>query len=74
MRNLILILSVSLIFGLVACGKSTKKKVAENEMKSKSDVRMTILDQYKECVTKANGDPARIEACDSYLDAAKKIE
>jgi hypothetical protein len=48
--------------------------VQENEMKSKSDVRMKILDQYNACIKKADGDAAKVEECESLLKASEKVK
>jgi hypothetical protein len=74
MRWMVLILTVVFCLGLTSCGKSTKQKVQENEMKSKSDVRMKILDQYNACIKKANGDAAKIQECESLLKASEKVK
>jgi hypothetical protein len=44
------VLALTLFFFLASCGKSTQQKVKESEMKSKSDVRMKILDEYNACI------------------------
>lgn len=74
MRWMVLIITVLFCFGLSSCGKSTKQKVQENEMKSKSDVRMKILDQYNACIKKADGDAAKIQECESLLKASEKVK
>ena len=74
MRWMVLILTVLFCFGLTSCGKSTKQKVQENEMKSKSEVRMKILDQYNACIKKADGDAAKIQECESLLKASEKVK
>ena len=74
MRWMVLVLAIVFCFGFTSCGKSTKQKVQENEMKSKSDVRMKILDQYNACIKKANGDAAKIQECESLLKASEKVK
>ncbi|MDB4516409.1 hypothetical protein N9089_02280 [Crocinitomicaceae bacterium] len=74
MRWMVLVLTIVLCFGLTSCGKSTKQKVQENEMKSKSEVRMKILDQYNACIKKADGDKAKVEECESLLKASEKVK
>ena len=74
MRWMVLIVTVLFCFGLSSCGKSTKQKVQENEMKSKSEVRMKILDQYNACIKKADGDAAKIQECESLLKASEKVQ
>lgn len=74
MRWMVLIVTVLFCFGLSSCGKSTKQKVQENEMKSKSEVRMKILDQYNACIKKADGDAAKIQECESLLKASEKVK
>jgi len=74
MRLMVLILTIMFCFGLSSCGKSTKQKVQENEMKSKSEVRMKILDQYNACIKKADGDAAKIQECESLLKASEKVK
>ena len=74
MRWMILVLAAALCFGLSSCGKSTKKKVEESEMKSKSEVRTKLRDEYKACITKADGDAAKIQECESLLKAAEKVK
>ena len=74
MRWLIFVLAIVFCFGLSSCGKSTKQKVAEGEMKSKSEVRMKILEQYKTCISKASGDASKVEECESLLKAADKVK
>ena len=74
MRWMVLVLTVVLCFGLSSCGKSTKQKVQENEMKSKSEVRTKIREEYKACITKAGGDAAKVEECESLLKAAEKVK
>lgn len=74
MRYLVMILVFSLCFGLSACGSSTKKKTAENEMTSKSEARIKLINEYNTCVSNASGDPAKAKECESYLKAADKIK
>ena len=74
MRWMVLVLTVLFCFGISSCGKSTKQKVQENEMKSKSEVRMKILDQYNACIKKADGDAAKIQECESLLKASEKVK
>ena len=74
MRWLTLILAVVFCFGLSSCGKSTKTKIQENEMKSKSDVRMKLREQYKTCISNASGDAAKVQECESLLKAAEKVK
>ena len=65
---------ILLTVGLTACGSSTKKKVAKQEMQTKGDARIELTNQYKECVIKAGGDQAKAKECDSYLEAIKKLK
>ena len=74
MRISLLVLAVVLCFGLSSCGKSTKQKVQEDEMKSKSEVRTKIREEYKACITKAGGDAAKVQECESLLKAAEKVK
>lgn len=74
MRTITLILAVSLCFFLASCGKSIQQKVKESEKKSKSDVRMKILDQYNACIKKADGDAAKVQKCKSLLKASEKVK
>jgi len=75
MRILIAVMMIVLLsLGLTACGSSTKKKAEKKEMQSKSDARIELTNQYKECVIQAGGDEAKVKACDSYLEAIKKLK
>jgi len=74
MRTLTTIMIILLTVGLTACGSSTKKKVAKQEMQTKGDARIELTNQYKECVIKAGGDQAKAKECDSYLEAIKKLK
>ena len=74
MRTLTAIMIILLAVSLAACGSSTKKKVARQEMQSKSDARIELTNQYKECVINAGGDEAKVKACDSYLEAIEKLK
>jgi len=74
MRTLTTITIIVLTISLTACGSSTKKKVANQEMKTKGDARVQLTNEYKECVIKAGGDEAKVKACDSYLEAIKKLK
>lgn len=74
MRKLTIILIILLSASLAACGSSTKKKAANQEMKTRSDARVELTNQYKECVVKAGGDQEKVKACDSYLEAIKKLK
>lgn len=74
MKTITLILALTLCFFLSSCGKSTQQKVKESEMKSKSDVRMKILDQYNACIKKADGDAAKVQECESLLKASEKVK
>ena len=69
-----LVLALTLFFFLTSCGKSTQQKVKESEMKSKSDVRMKILDEYNACIKKADGDAAKVQECESLLKASQKVK
>ena len=74
MRTLTTVLIILLTISLAACGSSTKKKVAKKEMQTKVDARVELTNQYKECVVQAGGDDAKVKACDSYLEAIKKLK
>lgn len=74
MRTLATIIIILLTISLTACGSSTKKKVAKKEMQTKGDARIELTNQYKECVINAGGDEAKVKACDSYLEAIKKLK
>ena len=74
MRTLTMVLIVLLSFSVASCGKSTQTKVKESEMKSKSEVRMKILDQYNACIKKADGDAAKVQECESLLKASEKVK
>jgi len=74
MRILTTVMIILLSLGLTACGSSTKKKVEKKEMQTKGDARIELTNQYKECVIKAGGDEAKVKACDSYLEAIKKLK
>lgn len=74
MRTLTTILIILLSVSLTACGSSTKKKVAKQEMQTKGDARIQLTNEYKECVIKAGGDETQVKACDSYLEAIKKLK
>ena len=74
MRWMVLVLAIGICFGFTSCGKTTKQKEQEHEMKSKSDVRMKILDQYNACIKKADGDAAKIQECESLLKASEKVK
>jgi len=75
MRIILLLLSIVLCFGMVSCGgKSEKDKMMEKEMKSKSEVRIKLLDEYKSCVSKAQGNETKIRECESLLKAADKVK
>lgn len=74
MRTLTTIMIILLSLVLSACGSSTKKNIEKKEMQSKSDARIELTNQYKECVIKAGGDQAKAKECDSYLDAIKKLK
>lgn len=74
MRTLTAIMIILLTVSISACGSSTKKKVAKEEMKTKGDARIELTNQYKECVIKAGGDAAKAKECDSYLEAIKKLK
>ena len=74
MRTLTTIMILLLLVTLTACGSSTKKQVAKQEMQAKGDARIELTNQYKECIIKAGGDEAKAKECNSYLDAIKKLK
>ena len=43
-------------------------------MQTKGDARIELTNQYKEGVIKAGGDQEYVKACDSYLEAIKKLK
>ena len=43
-------------------------------MKSKSEVRTKLRDEYKACINKADGNAAKIKECESLLNAAEKVK
>jgi len=73
-RILTTIIIILLSINLMACGSSTKKKVANKEMQTKGDARVELTNQYKECIKQAGGDEAKVKACDSYLEAINKLK
>ena len=46
----------------------------ENEIKSKSEVRMKLRQECEACIKKAAGDAATAEECESLLDTADKVQ
>lgn len=74
MRYLTMIIVIALCFGITGCGSSVKKKAADNEMKTKSEARIKLINQYEACISKAGGDASKIKECESILKAADKIK
>jgi hypothetical protein len=74
MRYLLVVLAFVLCFGVSGCGKSTKKQIKEDEMKSKSDARIKLINEYNDCVARAKGDANKVKECQSLMKAADKIK
>jgi type IV pilus biogenesis protein CpaD/CtpE len=74
MRILKAVLTCLLLISLTACSSSPQKKVATKEMQTKGDARISLTNEYKECVIKAGGDKVNAKECDSYLEAIKKLK
>ncbi|MEE4243480.1 MAG: hypothetical protein V2I36_18620 [Desulfopila sp.] len=75
MRAITLIFTVAVCLILSACGgKSAKEKMMEEEMKTKSEVRMKLLKQYNSCISEAKGNADQIKECESLLQAADKVK
>ncbi len=36
--------------------------------------RLNLIEEFQDCVKKAEGDQLKISACDSYLDAAEALK
>jgi len=70
MRYLVIITVTLLFLGLSGCGYFFGK--GESNMKSKSDARLELLEEYKECLDEAE-DEVRAMDCDSYLKAADNV-
>lgn len=72
-HKMYLILAMTLVITLAGCtSKSTKIK--NKEKGATSDARITLTKKYTDCVSKAAGDKAAIEACDAILDSIKKLD
>ena len=68
-----LIMAMVLMISITACtSKSTKIK--NKEQGANSDARITLTKKYTDCVSKAAGDKAAIEACDAILESIKKLK
>lgn len=68
-----LIAAMVMVISFTGCtSKSTKIK--NKEKGASSDARITLTKKYTDCVSKAAGDKAAIEACDAILDSIKKLK
>jgi uncharacterized lipoprotein YehR (DUF1307 family) len=68
-----LIMAMVLAISITGCtSKSTKIK--NKEQGASSDARITLTKKYTDCVSKAAGDKAAIEACDAILESIKKLK
>jgi len=65
-------MAMMLVVSFTGCtSKSTKMK--NKEQGATSDARITLTKKYTDCVSKAAGDKAAIEACDAILESIKKL-
>ena len=72
-RTMYLIAAMVLVLSLAGCtSKSTKIK--DKEQGASSDARITLTKKYTDCVSKAAGDTAAMEACDVILKSIKKLK
>jgi len=72
-HTMYLVMAMALVISLAGCtSKSTKIK--NKEKGATSDARITLTKKYTDCVSKAAGDKAAIEACDAILESIKKLE
>jgi len=71
-HTIFLIMAMMLVVSFTGCtSKSTKMK--NKEQGATSDARITLTKKYTDCVSKAAGDKAAIEACDAILESIKKL-
>lgn len=68
-----LIAAIALVVAFAGC-TSKKTKMQNKEMGATSDARISLTKKYTDCVAKAGGDNAAIEACDAILESIKKLE
>ena len=71
-RTMHLFVAIAVVLFLAGC-TSTSTKIKNKEKGAASDARITLTKKYTDCVSKAAGDKAAVEACDSILDAIKKL-
>ena len=68
-----LIMAMLLVISITGCtSKSTKIK--NKEKGASSDARIALTKKYTDCVSKAAGDKAATEACDTILESIKKLD
>jgi len=56
----------------MACASSQDKAYKAQEAVHKE--RLSLVDEYKKCLKKADTDKVKVEACDQYLKAAEALK
>lgn len=72
MRTRQLICAIAVASLVAGCSSGERKRnKAEAEVNRE---RIDLVDDYKKCVEDADADPAKVEACDTYLKAAEALK
>ncbi len=79
MRILNTVFVVAVVGALTACSSPEKKaaQAAERSATAQAKVseeRLKMVDQYKACVSQAEEDAAKVEACDHILKAIESLK
>ncbi len=72
-----LLLFVAIFF--LACSSPERQALraqadASDAQAEVSNQRVKLIEEYKECIADAGADSAKVEACDSFLKAAKALQ
>jgi outer membrane biogenesis lipoprotein LolB len=59
---------------LSACASATPEEKAYTAQEKVSNERLSLIEEYKGCIKAADADNAKVEACDSFLKAAKALQ
>jgi len=73
MSYLKVLAAVALLCGTLAACSSPQDDAARAQEKV-SNERLKLIDQYRDCMKEAEGDSAKMSACDSYLKAAEALK
>jgi len=79
MKQLSIFVSAVMALGVVSCGMTERSAHRANKKASEADAsvskeRLALVEQYKKCVKEADGDPQKLQECESYLKAAEALQ